>query len=315
MEDIVPGLLKKIQEDFQSGFDKSELISDLYAKVRDGTATYKEANDFAIEVGEILSRAYKRNLSSGALPDGRMYYNIANRIITPTITNNYDIITEAVGQVQKSLNESTGIGMQAITPEINQDRIEGIIDKVSEAAHFDEIAWILGEPVVNFSQSIVDDFIRANAEFQAKAGLKPVITRRVSGNCCKWCRAIAGIYNYPDVPKDVYRRHQRCRCTVTYYSQKKRQDVWSKAEWTVDDEELERRKNLGTHLTKLSASEAAAREKAIAKLQEEKKKEAIRKTAERLNRSEWIDKFVKERGMTRKQTSIYYNMNKTWLGS
>ena len=315
MEDITPGLLKKIQEDFHSEFDKSELISGLYAKVRDGTATYREANDFAVEVGEILARAYKNNLSSAVLPDGRMYYNIANRIITPTMTNNYEIITDVTNQVQKSLNEAADIGMKAITPELNQDRIKGVVNRVCETADFNDISWMLNEPVVNFSQSIVDDSIRENAEFHAKSGLKPVITRRIAGDCCDWCKALAGTYSYPDVPKDVYRRHQRCRCTVTYYSQKQRQDVWSKAGWTVDDEELERRKNLGTYLTKLSASEAAAREKAIAELQEEKEKEARRKTAERLNRAEWINKLVKERGMTRKQASIYYNMHKAWLES
>lgn len=259
MEDIAPGLLKKIQEDFRSGVNKSELISGLYAKVRDGTATYREANDFAIEVGEILSKAYKSNLASGVLPDGRMYYNIANRIITPTMTNNYEIITDVTKQIQKSLNEAADIGMKAITPELNQDRIKGIVDRVSETADFDEIAWILGEPVVNFSQSIVDDSIRENAQFQAKAGLQPIITRKVAGNCCDWCKALAGKYRYPDdVPNEVYRRHQRCRCTVDYNpGSGKVQNVHSK-EWRNEAADvIEERKNIGQTLTQRSRKEAA----------------------------------------------------------
>lgn len=248
MEDITPGLLKKIQEDFHSEFDKSELISGLYAKVRDGTATYREANDFAVEVGEMLARAYKNNLSSAILPDGRMYFNIANHIITPTMTNNYEIITDVTNQVQKSLNEAADIGMKAITPKLNQDRIEGIVNRVSEEADFDKIAWILAGPVVNFSQSIVDDSIRANAEFQAKAGMQPKITRRLVGGCCEWCRALAGTYKYPDgVPKDVYRRHQRCRCTVDYEpGSGKVQNVHSK-QWQTQEErdKIEARKLTG----------------------------------------------------------------------
>lgn len=217
MEDIAPELLRKIQTDFKSEFSKSKIISGLYTKIRDGTATYAEANDFAIETGKILANAYRNNLSSDIFPDGRMYYNIAQRIINPTMENNYKIISDATDKVQKILNETANIGIKPVTPELNRNRIEGIINRVSNSDLFDDVAWILDEPVINFSQSIVDDSIRANAEFHANAGLRPKVIRELSGGCCKWCRALAGTYTYPDVPKDVYRRHQRCRCTVNYY--------------------------------------------------------------------------------------------------
>ena len=237
MVDIAPDLLIKIREDFRSHFDKSNIIAGLYAKIRDGTATYQEANDFAIEAGEILSKVYQSNLYSGVLPEGRMYYNIADRVITPTMTDNYNIITKVTDQVQKSLNEACGIGIKAVTPELNEDRIKGIVDRISEADNFDDILWILGEPIINFSQSIVDDAIRSNAEFQAKAGLQPVITRKVAGNCCEWCKALAGTYRYPDeVPDEIYRRHQRCRCIVTYNPKDgKIQNIYSK-KWISESE-------------------------------------------------------------------------------
>ena len=69
-------------------------------------------------------------------------------------------------QIQTSLNKSSRIGIKAIKPELNQDRILGIVNKVSEAEAYDDVAWVLDEPIVNFSQSIVDDSIKANAEFQ-----------------------------------------------------------------------------------------------------------------------------------------------------
>ena len=100
MEDITPGLLKKIQSDFQDRFDKSSLIKELYEKVRDGTATYLEANKFAIEVGDILAATFRENLSSDVLPDGKMYYNIAQRIIDFTSGSCYAIN----GNLQKISN-------------------------------------------------------------------------------------------------------------------------------------------------------------------------------------------------------------------
>lgn len=215
-EDIAPSLLKKIQEDFQEQFDKSEVIIGLYAKVRDGTATYVEANEFAIKVGEILANAYQKNISSSVLPDGKMYYNIGKRVVEPTMVHNYDLIAEVTRKIQALLNKKAGIGIKPIIPELNWDRIRGIIERAVGTEKFDDVRWILDEPVKNFSQSIVDDFIRENAEFQYDAGMSPKIIRKLAGGCCEWCRAVAGVYKYPKVPKDIYRRHQRCRCTVEY---------------------------------------------------------------------------------------------------
>lgn len=217
MEDVSPVLLEKIQKDFQTMFDKSAVISDLYARVRDGTATYKEANEFAIEAGNILASAYGSNLSSDVLPDGKMYYNIAEKIIQPTLNKDYEIISEFAEQVQTSMNEAAGIGIKAIKPEMNQDNMDNIMNRIASEDNFDTVAWMLDAPVVNFCQSIIDDAVRVNAEFHSKAGLNPVIKRKVSGNCCEWCKNLAGAYNYlEDMPDGIFRRHNNCNCTVEY---------------------------------------------------------------------------------------------------
>lgn len=247
MEDITPKLYNQVKVSFQNQVDKSDLISKLYAKVRDGTATYKEANEFAIEVGRMLAQSFANNLSSEVLPDGKMYYNIAKGIIRPSMENNYSLITDVTNQIQKTLNEEAGIGIKAIKPPLNEDKIEGIINRVSNESVFDDIKWILDEPIILFSQSIVDDAIKANAEFHEKVGMSPKIVRKVAGNCCDWCRAVAGTYIYPEVPKDVYRRHQRCRCTVDYHpGNGKKQNIHSK-KWKRDEdnEKIENRKQIG----------------------------------------------------------------------
>ena len=53
--------------------------------------------------------------------------------------------------------------------------------------------------------------------------------------CCKWCSAIAGRYEYSEAPEDIYRRHDNCGCTVTYENGRTRQDVWSKKTWEVPE--------------------------------------------------------------------------------
>lgn len=232
MEDIAPKLLKKIQYDFENKFDTSKIIRELYRKVEQGNATYKEANEFAIEVGELLSGSFKKNLSSSVLPDGRMYYNIADRIIRDTLGNNYELVADISAKIQEILNKKAGIGIKAIKPKINEDKVRGIVDIVSGKEKYDDIAYMLGEPVINFSQSVVNDAVRENADFQYKAGLSPKIIRTSTGKCCEWCDKLAGIYDYEavsDTGNNVFRRHKYCRCLVEYApGDGKRQNVHTK---------------------------------------------------------------------------------------
>ena len=232
MEDIAPKLLKKIQDDFKNKFDNSKIIRELYRKVEQGNATYKEANEFAIEVGELLSGSFKKNLSSSVLPDGRMYYNIADRIIRDALGNNYELVADISAKIQEILNKKAGIGIKAIKPKINEDKVRGIVDIVSGKEKYDDIAYMLGEPVINFSQSVVNDAVRENADFQYKAGLSPKIIRTSTGKCCEWCDKLAGIYDYEavsDTGNNVFRRHKYCRCLVEYApGDGKRQNVHTK---------------------------------------------------------------------------------------
>lgn len=217
MKDITPDLLERIKKDFERQISSNSKISDLIGKLDKGTATYLDANEYSIEIGRTLANVLGKNISSDVLPNGKMYYNIANRIINDTLSRNHDIIADYAAKTQKALNTKAKIGLKVVKPVLNQDRIDGIVNRASSEDRFDNVKWILDEPIVNFSQSIVDDSIRENADIHYQKGLTPRIIRKESGKCCKWCRSIAGIYAYPDVPKDVYRRHQNCRCTVDYY--------------------------------------------------------------------------------------------------
>lgn len=217
MKDITPDLLERIKKDFERQISSNSKISELIGKLDKGTATYLDANEYSIEIGRTLANVLGKNISSDVLPNGKMYYNIANRIINDTLSRNHDIIADYAAKTQKALNTKAKIGLKVVKPVLNQDRIDGIINRASSEDRFDNVKWILDEPIVNFSQSIVDDSIRENADIHYQKGLTPRIIRKESGKCCKWCRSIAGIYAYPDVPKDVYRRHQNCRCTVDYY--------------------------------------------------------------------------------------------------
>lgn len=227
--DILPDLLKEVQEKFETSYGKSEVVRNAFAELKKKKATYATVNDFALEIGGILSDALSSSVTGDKLPDGKMYYNIAQRVLTDTLRHNFELVSGYAGQVQGDLNRSANIGIRVQVAEMNQDRIDGLVNRLSSEDNFDKVAWMLDEPIINFTQSIVDDSIRKNAEFHYDSGLSPQIIRKEGGKCCEWCREVVGIYQYPKVPKDVYRRHQRCQCTIDYDPKNgKIQDVWNK---------------------------------------------------------------------------------------
>lgn len=216
MIDIAPALLEKLQKSFSEKLNKNKKIDKILSTIREGEPTYSEVNELSIVVGDILAEVFGENLSQDMLPDGRMYYNIAKRTVEPMMVNNYNIVTDNATIVQEILNKNAGMGIKAQVPPINQSRVDGIINRLDEEELFDNIKWILDEPIKNFTQAIVDDVIEKNTEFHEGLGLVPSVTRIVQGDCCDWCREVAGTYYYPDIPDDVYRRHRFCRCTVEY---------------------------------------------------------------------------------------------------
>ena len=242
-EDVAPALLDAIRADFSARLGGRKRATELLELIQRGAGTYEDANDYSKQVGEALSEAFQANLSSAVLPDGRMYWNIADRVVRPMLEEDHGLVAAAAEQVQTSLNEAAGLCLQAQAVPLNESRVTGILNRLSSAMQYDDIAWILGEPVVNFSQAIIDASVRRNVEFQGKSGLRPRVIRRADPYCCRWCRNLAGSYSYPDVPDDVYRRHENCRCDVTYTPGDGRfQNVWTKS-WNDSPDVLAARRN------------------------------------------------------------------------
>ena len=148
-----------------------------------------------------------------------MYYNIASRILPPNLEECHVMVADIAEGIYGVLNEKAGIHIKAQRPDLNRDRIDGIVDYVSNAEQYEDVRKSTEQSIVNFSQSVATDAVHKNADFQYKAGLSPKIRRSAKGNCCKWCQSLEGTYDYADVRNtgnDVWRRHRDCECEVTY---------------------------------------------------------------------------------------------------
>lgn len=238
--DLSKELLRKINKSFTLSYQNSKKVRKLLEAIKNKDCDYLKAMEYAEEVGRILAEAYMKNLSSDVLPDGKMYYDIASAILNPTLENNYGLIASYVCGAMDVMNEKAGINVKARKPSYNVSKTLGLIKKVSEAEYFDDVKNYLNEPVITNALSIVDEGARTNADLHYSMGYKPVIVRRASFGCCKWCRSLAGTKEYyPAMDRDIFRRHQNCRCTVIYdpgNSDGKVQDVWNK-EWSEPSNE------------------------------------------------------------------------------
>lgn len=261
--DIVPGLIEDIRREFEKHLMADPKVRNITRKIENGTASLVDIHEYSVSLGEWLSYSMRQFMTPETMPDGKIYWNIANRIIKPFLRTNYDSINATAAQIQEIVNAAEGINISAVAADFPEGRAEGLINQIVNDS-VNPFVW-LGEPIVNITESFSDDYMKANAEFRYKAGLEEKIIRVSGGGAvrtskgrkyeipCEWCSSLAGTYDYPGTPKEVFQRHEYCRCAVTYSTAKKRQDVWSKALWTASDEELQSRREVSTGDSKTPA--------------------------------------------------------------
>lgn len=224
MEDISIELWNKIEAEYNALYSESKEVKRLYEKLVNGVATYEDATAYAEEVGSIWSKALGHNLNIETLPDGKLYFNIANKTIRPALVEDYEAVAEFTEQLQNLLNQSAKIGLKSVVPKINDDRIRNLIDKIaSQYDVFSSTDWLIGSDVLaNYSRAVVSDFVEENAKLQKDAGLHSWIERiEGAGGCCDWCRRMVGKYTYGEQPDDFFRVHKDCTCSIEFHPSKR----------------------------------------------------------------------------------------------
>lgn len=253
MTEFGTALLGSVQKSFAGYLMTDKDLARLSNRVRDGT-DYEAANEYAARAGELLAKSIDDNTKTLAF----MSRDVAQEVLTPLLTENHEIVAQAAATVQKNMNDAAGIGMGVLTADLDTNRINGLIDKVASYDTYEQARWVLNEPVVNYSQAVVDQTIRKNAQAHYKAGFEPIVIRKteaagtktrfrkIKGRPykytyavpCKWCAGLEGVYKYSEVKNtgnDVFRRHEACRCIIIYKDANKTVNVRTQHEWTGED--------------------------------------------------------------------------------
>lgn len=217
--------------------------------------SYSEGYEIASEIAERLEQCLEQH----DITDD--FINVFESMF---FTGKYKL-EDALIEIQDYINRDNGLGMRSLVAPTDKDRENRMLDSL----------WIgeknISGTIQNYLLYIVDETINTNAKMHASAGLYSKISRKSSGKCCEWCGNLVGDYRYPDrCPRDVFRRHRHCRCTVLFipnYGQI--QDVHSKKMY--DDEKVARASAYRENKDRDRRNDIKDRERKMKQLLKEKK--------------------------------------------
>lgn len=229
MEDIAPELYKKIEADYNAAVKSDSTIKTIMAKLNKRPLTHNELTTISTRLGDHASAALKKTLVVENLPDGKLYWNIADRTIRPVMEQVYSLSNSVQMLSQRVADQAAGVNI-GISKGIDPDnRIREIIDFATNSKTAEELDNALNLPVKTTALDFNDDFMRANADIRNGMGFIQTVVREYDGvglangkRPCNWCIGRAGTWTYEEAKENgVFERHVGCGCTIDVVSSDK----------------------------------------------------------------------------------------------
>ena len=234
---------EKLRQQLIEAIGSDKQIGEHIARLDAGFGTYEDVNDIAMFIGDRIA--------------DELIASYSPEVLEAYLREGHSLITLFAEVAQKNLNDAAGIGLKPMLTKPPDARIKALAEELSAVAP-EMLPEELKNAIPPEMLSMVDAIVKYNADFQAKAGLQPVIVRTWSGSYpshdtkhTDWCHELAGEYKYGSEPSRVYARHKGCRCKVEYFPDaraKGRITALSKGEvdrggvlWNTRADTLERR--------------------------------------------------------------------------
>ena len=208
--------LKNIWNSFITNVANNKNIKDLYVKLDSGAASYQEAQELSSFLSNYLVSwlAKEYPSDSGKILDALKDTNICK--------NFFAKIDDYTCSVQKAINESLNIGLNAVKPTLKTKLIndESIVPTDNYFYDLNKYA----NAVELSANKRIDTIQQANAKFQDDAGFGVTVSRKYDGKglsdgrTCKWCLERVGS-NVPykqAVSRGMFQRHEGCHCMIEY---------------------------------------------------------------------------------------------------
>lgn len=274
-------LSDKIKSDLVKLSKSDKHLQSIIKRLESGNANLSDVDDFAQATGAVLKKVFEKSISES--PKAFTDEQLIAEILGDIFGDNYELINSVAENIQKQLDKAAGIGIKPQRADFPSERIENLAKVTAQKDLTDKTS--LSEftaSVENINGSIFTDYVKTNADFRSKAGLKVYVIRSDHSKCCAWCSKLAGKYVYPDVPKDVWRRHKRCTCEITYVNEKAGTYDQISYSDVQNGKEIETRKQV----TRLTPEQARAKEKEVLSRIDKSKKSGIMKLGRNLERKE-----------------------------
>lgn len=128
--DIAPELYEKLHTEFELNIKRNKRIQSFLKK--GDKATQREVSLYSADLGQCTADALIHVLSEDNLPNGKLYWNIAQKTIIPLLKEAYEMVMAAAEAVQKREDKELEISLNPIRPEFPEERVNGLIDKLIE---------------------------------------------------------------------------------------------------------------------------------------------------------------------------------------
>ena len=205
-------------------------IKSLEKKLADGTLTMKEG----AELTDLRAQAFGTAFSGKVLDIAQDERESA---CTELLRKRCDDTDKVAKAAQRGALSRQGLNLTPPTAPFEEDRARKIGHSLEDDTVPDETIQRRAKSATEtMIRSQYDRNMKQGAKTCAEAGLKTYIIRDSASGCCKWCDEVAGKFAYGSEPKDVYRRHDNCSCSVVYESGRGKQNVWSKQTWSREQE-------------------------------------------------------------------------------
>lgn len=233
-------VIKKIAKDFRVNIKGNPDIRPLQKKLIKKTATYTDADKYALEVAKALGKSLSDNLQWGALTEAE-YREVISQVLPAGLESTYATVSDYAGAVQRGLNERYDIKLKVLKTKINADDIVNITSKAKKAAAYEEVAGVVSQDTMSFAQNVAVNTMKDNASFQNNVGYDIKVERKYDDvglhnrkEPCQWCIEREGTWSYEDaLVNGVFARHPGCGCTIIYHAEKgpQLQTNWENNVW------------------------------------------------------------------------------------
>lgn len=131
-KDIVPELLDQILAEYERQIEGNRFIQSFLKRLEKETAKDSDVSLYGNELGDCAAKAFLKYITPENLPDGKLYWNIADRIINTLMTDVYNKVNDAAASVQKVNDKEDDINIKPQKALYPSDRIRRMIEKAIE---------------------------------------------------------------------------------------------------------------------------------------------------------------------------------------